>query len=114
MYKNNDAHVFNWAELLSIGSVAGGIAAVLTNPLDVLTVRLMTQSASSTWTPQHSSLTKSLLELYHREGPSSLWKGTTARMFNIVPGIGISFAVYEVVKQCVFDHYGFHLDDFNF
>ncbi|TDH74391.1 uncharacterized protein CCR75_005089 [Bremia lactucae] len=44
-YQNHlGSRKLNSAESLGLGAVAGGIAAFLTNPLDVITVRLMTQA----------------------------------------------------------------------
>ncbi|CAK4068861.1 unnamed protein product [Aphanomyces euteiches] len=81
-------------ETTLIGGLAGGCAAFLTNPLDIVTLRLMTQGNSSRYRGLFHCMQKSLAD----EGIAILWKGSACRMMSVIPGTGISFGVYETVK----------------
>ncbi|CAI5737768.1 unnamed protein product [Hyaloperonospora brassicae] len=96
----------NSAESLVAGSVAGGMAAFLTNPLDVMTVRLMTQGKKK----QYAGVRDCLIKSMSKEGPSVLWRGTTCRVVSIMPTTGICFGVYETIKHTVFNG---DVDDFD-
>lgn len=85
-------------ESLGLGSLAGGCAAFLTNPLDVITVRLMTQGKHKTY----RGLRHCLVESVQREGVRSLWKGATCRTAAIMPTTGLCFGVYETIKLALF------------
>ncbi|DAZ95215.1 TPA: hypothetical protein N0F65_013060 [Lagenidium giganteum] len=95
------------AESLALGSMAGGCSGFITNPLDVLCVRLMTQGKNGSYT----GLRHCLMESVRREGVFGLWKGASCRMMSIMPQSGICFGVYETIK-----HFFFHgeLEDFDF
>jgi len=90
---------------LVLGSTAGGLAAVLTNPIDVISVRLMTSDQrickSSLASP--NVLIKELKQVIQVEGVSALGKGTGSRMLAVMPQYGICFGVYEFIKNHVFD-----------
>ncbi|ETW02960.1 hypothetical protein, variant [Aphanomyces invadans] len=87
------------AETTCIGGIAGGAAAFLTNPLDIITLRLMTQGNSNRYRGLVHCLHKSLAE----EGISIVWKGSACRMMSVIPGTGISFGVYETVKAMLIE-----------
>lgn len=95
----------NSAESLAVGAVAGGLSAFLTNPLDVITVRLMTQGKNKTYL----GLRHCLVESVRKEGPAVLWRGASARIVSIMPTTGICFGVYETIKHTFFDG---ELEDF--
>ncbi|OQR92698.1 mitochondrial carrier (BOU / S-adenosylmethionine carrier) [Achlya hypogyna] len=83
------------ADTIAIGAVAGAGAAVLTNPLDVVTLRLMVQGNNKLYRGILHCLQRSLAE----EGIQLLWKGSIIRMMSTVPNTGISFGVYEATKS---------------
>jgi hypothetical protein len=83
---------------LSCGGFAGGIAALLTNPLDVATARLMTQlpkgrgrSYAGTW--------DCLKRVAQEEGGRALWAGSAARVLSVMPLAALQFSVYEQMKS---------------
>ncbi|KDO24521.1 hypothetical protein SPRG_10336 [Saprolegnia parasitica CBS 223.65] len=83
------------AETIAIGAVSGAGAAVLTNPLDVVTLRLMVQGNNQVYRGIVHCLQRSIAE----EGLQLLWKGSIIRMMSTVPNTGISFGVYEATKS---------------
>lgn len=98
-YTAEDGRSLTTAESLGLGAVAGGGAAFLTNPLDVITVRLMTQGKHK----KYAGLRDCLVESVRREGVRSLWKGATCRTAAIMPTTGLCFGVYETIKLALFD-----------
>ncbi|KAF4316175.1 hypothetical protein BBO99_00009516 [Phytophthora kernoviae] len=94
------------AESLGVGAIAGGMAAFLTNPLDVITVRLMTQGKNKKYLGLRHCLVKSV----RNEGPMVLWRGASCRIVSIMPTTGICFGVYETIKRTFFDG---DLDEFD-
>ncbi|CAI5728201.1 unnamed protein product [Peronospora destructor] len=103
---NHVERSLNSAESLTLGSVAGGVAAVLTNPLDVITVRLMTQGKNK----KYSGLRDCFVKAISNEGPGVLWRGACCRILSIMPTTGICFGVYETLKLTFFNG---DLDDFD-
>ncbi|RLN45597.1 hypothetical protein BBJ28_00016381, partial [Nothophytophthora sp. Chile5] len=95
------------SESLVVGALAGGGAAFLTNPLDVITVRLMTQGQHK----KYLGLRHCLVESVRNEGPGVLWRGASCRTVAIMPTTGICFGVYETIKHTFFNG---DLDDFDF
>lgn len=80
------------------GAVAGMIAGTLTNPLDVIKTRLMTEMSSS-----HSS--SSFLDMYRRivekDGVATLLRGIGPRTTWIGLGGFVYFGVYEGSKEAL-------------
>ncbi|CEG41959.1 mitochondrial carrier (bou s-adenosylmethionine carrier) [Plasmopara halstedii] len=103
--QNKDRQL-NSIESLTVGSLAGGIAAFLTNPLDVITVRLMTQGKNRSYTGFRDCLIKSV----GTENLGVLWRGASCRIVSIMPTTGICFGVYETIKHTFFDG---DLEDFS-
>lgn len=91
--------------MLGLGSIAGGLAAAITNPLDIVTVRLMTQGVQleSAHGTRLFGIMHGLAQIYRAHGICGLWKGTTPRVLNVVPQTGLSFAIYETMKQYFVD-----------
>lgn len=78
------------------GSVAGGIAACLTTPLDVVKTRLMTQSPG-----QYSGIASCLQTIVKEEGAGALFAGVVPRMSSIAFGGAIFFGAYETAKAVI-------------
>ena len=75
----------------------------MTNPLDVITVRLMTQDVQHRHVLRLCGIMHGFELIYRSEGLRGLWKGTIPRVLNIFPQTGLSFAVYETIKQYLFN-----------
>lgn len=71
----------------ALGSVAGGVAAFLTTPLDVAKTRVMTQSAKN---DDYNGIVRSLKTIYSREGWKALFLGVVPR----VCWISVGGAIY--------------------
>jgi solute carrier family 25 (mitochondrial S-adenosylmethionine transporter), member 26 len=78
--------------------VAGGIAAAITTPLDVVKTRLMTQAAGSA---QYSGVADCLRQVIRDEGAAALWTGVVPRMTSIAFGGAIFFGAYEYAKAAL-------------
>ncbi|PXF44814.1 S-adenosylmethionine carrier 1, chloroplastic/mitochondrial [Gracilariopsis chorda] len=86
-------HELNDVEATVLGFVVGAIAAILTNPFDVIKTRFMTQSTGSE--RKYHSILQCFRRLVREEGPSVLMRGVAARVLWVGPGSGITLAVYE-------------------
>ena len=78
------------------GSLAGGLAAGLTTPLDVVKTRLMTQRAGQ---HAYTGLLDCLCRVAKEEGVGALYRGLVPRVVNIALGGAIFFGAYEAFKQ---------------
>jgi solute carrier family 25 (mitochondrial iron transporter), member 28/37 len=80
------------------GFVAGGAAAFLTCPLDVVKTRYQVKGALSS--TEFGSTTLSIFKnVIRREGWQALFKGSSARVLNMAPGTAITIAAYDLIKQ---------------
>lgn len=93
---STDSTSLPYYDTLLCGCISGGIAAALTNPLDVVTSRLMVQDGRGGY--GGSGLFTMLKAILTKEGPSVLWRGTLPRVAQTAPLSAISFAVYEAMK----------------
>jgi hypothetical protein len=91
---NNGAAIIRPFEAVAMGAIAGVGASILTNPLDVITLRLMTQGKRKHYRGMVDCLQKSL----SNEGVQVLWKGSGSRMMSTIPSTAISLGVYETIK----------------
>lgn len=104
--RDGNERALSTVESLAMGSLAGGGAAFITNPLDVVTVRLMTQGKHKVY----DGLGHCFRTIAQREGVRGLWKGASCRTFAVMPQAGICFGVYETLKHWLFDG---ELEDFD-
>ncbi|XP_955118.1 mitochondrial carrier, putative [Theileria annulata] len=79
------------------GSFAGGVAGAITNPLDVVKTRMMTQGEKKMYKSTWDCLTKIAVD----EGTSSLFKGLGLRVTWLTLGGFVFFAVLEAGKVTV-------------
>ncbi|SCL99511.1 mitochondrial carrier protein, putative [Plasmodium chabaudi chabaudi] len=75
--------------------IGGGIAAVATNPLDVVKTRIQTECFNS----KSFNFFKIVSNIYYKEGCRSFFKGSMARMALCIPASAISWGTYETMKQ---------------
>jgi hypothetical protein len=92
-----DTRELSTAEILLLGAVAGGTAALITNPLDVVTARLMAQRADTIGA--FDSMGHCFRELWVNEGVRGLFSGSVPRVLSIAPLVAIQFGVYEAIKE---------------
>ena len=89
-------------EDLALGAVTGAVAAFVTNPFDVLTVRVMTRgmdgAVSSRATETRLAVNK-LLAAVKRDGVKVLLDGAFYRCAALAPHSAVTFAVFEWVLR---------------
>ncbi|KAF5317545.1 hypothetical protein D9619_013146 [Psilocybe cf. subviscida] len=88
-----DRKVLYAHEAAVCGSIAGGFAAALTTPLDVLKTRVMLDTRTSS--KELPSLAARLRSIYVNEGPKALFSGVVPRTLWISAGGAVFLGVYE-------------------
>ncbi|XP_024543930.1 calcium-binding mitochondrial carrier protein SCaMC-1-A [Selaginella moellendorffii] len=83
-------------EVIAIGGLSGGLAAVFTTPFDVMKTRMMTSPPGIPVTM--SSVT---VKIVSEEGLLALFKGAVPRFFWIAPLGAMNFAGYELAKRAM-------------
>jgi len=83
------------SEAAICGSIAGGVAAALTTPLDVLKTRVMLDMRDPT--SKMPSLLGHLRQIYTAEGPKALFAGVVPRTLWISAGGAVFLGAYEWV-----------------
>jgi len=87
------------------GGMAGGLAAVITTPLDVCKTLLNTQpTISETKQPAIRGLTNGLVTIYRVAGPTGYFKGWGPRVLTIAPSTAICWWIYEMFKFSLSDN----------
>jgi len=82
---------------MAAGGAAGGIAAWLTNPLDVVKTRIQTEGVHSR--VMYSACEwKTLRMIVQNEGYGALWSGVRARVLFHIPAAAVQWATYESMK----------------
>nr|CAB3490662.1 unnamed protein product [Digitaria exilis] len=81
-------------EIVAVGALSGGLAAVVTTPFDVMKTRMMTAPPG---TPV--SMQMIVFSILRNEGPIVLFKGAIPRFFWIAPLGAMNFAGYELAKK---------------
>uniref|UniRef100_A0A915MNI9 EF-hand domain-containing protein n=2 Tax=Meloidogyne incognita group TaxID=654580 RepID=A0A915MNI9_MELJA len=95
--------------LLASAMIAGVPAAALVTPADVIKTRLQVASRAgqTTYTGVIDCFRKVKKEqLLHEEGPSSFWKGATARVFRSSPQFGVTLLSYELLQRVFYVDFG--------
>eukprot|EP00835_Amoeboradix_gromovi_P000334 NODE_11_length_46995_cov_0.451872.p17 type:complete len:314 gc:universal NODE_11_length_46995_cov_0.451872:35347-36288(+) len=79
------------------GGIAGGIASIFTNPLDLLKTTLQTRGEMN---PNFSKLDSIsiLKKAYHQDGIKTFFRGALPRVATHVPSTAIVWSVYEYIK----------------
>jgi solute carrier family 25 (mitochondrial thiamine pyrophosphate transporter), member 19 len=76
------------------GAAAGAAATMATYPLDLLRTRFAAQGNERVY----ASLRRALVEIYRDEGPRGFFRGLAPGVGQIVPYMGVFFAVYESLR----------------
>jgi len=80
-----------------VGAFAGGIAAVITSPLDVVKTRIQCQAPGSI--TQYESVVHGLRDIARQEGNRALFHGTLARSLNMGLSTGIMLTCYSTMRN---------------
>jgi len=84
------------AENFVLGAIGAGFAVVLTQPIDVVKTRLMTQASSKLF--PYKSVSDCLTRMLREEGPLSLVRGLLPRLLYVAPFGAVQFAVNEQMR----------------
>ena len=81
------------------GAVAGGFAAALTTPMDVIKTMLQTRgSATDAELRSVNGFTEGCKLMYQREGLRGFFKGVRPRVVTTMPSTAICWTAYEASK----------------
>jgi len=80
------------------GAFAGGVAAGLTNPLDLIKTRLMTEE---NMTKSRRSVVQVFQQVWREEGPLAFFKGVVPRVMWISFGGCVFFSAYEAARSLI-------------
>ncbi|KAB8270121.1 mitochondrial carrier domain-containing protein [Aspergillus minisclerotigenes] len=78
-------------------AVSGGIASVLTAPMDMVRTRIMLDAADTT-SPQKKRMLNAVREIIRTDGPRGLFRGCAINTFMAAVGSGLYFGLYESTK----------------
>lgn len=88
------------AELLT-GAAAGGLAGILTTPLDVVKTRMQTQNGTSTIILNSSSIISSLKTIYKAQGIPGLFSGISPRFVWTSTQSSVMLLLYQVFLRAL-------------
>lgn len=74
------------------GGLGGGLVCLINNPFDVTQTRMQTN-----YQAKYRNLPDCMRSIIKEEGILALWKGASYRSLRAVPGVMISFYVYEIM-----------------
>lgn len=78
------------------GAIAGGVAACLTYPLDVVRLRLSTQTGPR---PEHCGICDTVSKIAREQGARGFYRGLLPTLIHVVPSFAINFQVFGSLKQ---------------
>lgn len=89
--KKEDLHAENtFVDAFLAGAVSGAFAALVTTPFDVgKTKRQVAHGNGEEVGAKSLSMPRTLYEIWQKEGPGALWKGTAPRMLKVAPACAI-------------------------
>jgi hypothetical protein len=82
------------------GMVAGAIATLLTNPMDVLKTRVMT-STSGAGVGGMASYARCAADIWAKEGVFGFTRGVTARLLHKIPASGLFWLLYAAFSRAL-------------
>ncbi|EHK96066.1 putative Uncharacterized mitochondrial carrier C8C9.12c [Glarea lozoyensis 74030] len=95
----NPAKKYDPLSHCTAGALAGGFAAALTTPMDVMKTMLQTRgTATDTELRNVSGFKDSARILYQREGFRGFFKGVRPRVVTAMPSTAICWSAYEACK----------------
>lgn len=81
-----------------IGLISGAMGPFSNAPIDTIKTRLQKTPAE----PGQTAVGRILLiakDMFRQEGPRAFYKGITPRVMRVAPGQGVTFTVYEYLKN---------------
>ena len=86
-----------WVQLVA-GGLAGGSAAAVTTPLDVVKTRLQTEGVHSRRRYGTTAVLPVLRRIAAEEGAGALWRGAGPRVLFHAPSAAVCWGTYETMK----------------
>ncbi|CAD7935083.1 unnamed protein product [Amoebophrya sp. A120] len=84
----------------TLAGVSSGVAAVCTQPLDVIKTRIQTQTCLLNKTSvRYHGIIDAARTIYAEEGLRAFFRGSAARALVVIPSCAISWASYETIKS---------------
>lgn len=89
---------------IGAASTAGAAASVITNPLDLVKLRLQVQRAmcaesTPPWGTAYTGVVTGLRDIVHREGPFALFRGAAARVAFHAPSTALTLTLFEFCRD---------------
>jgi hypothetical protein len=94
----------SFGQSLVCSALAGALASLITNPLDLVKLRMQVQRASESYRPDsavYRNLLQGLQLIFHTEGVAGLYKGSVARALYHTPTVAISMSILEFLKPII-------------
>jgi len=95
----NDGEIHTPLANLGAGAAAGGLAAALTTPLDVVKTRLQTQATGGPELVRYTGLFQTFRTVLAEEGIRGFFVGAGPRIVFFAPGAAIAWTTYETLKH---------------
>lgn len=77
---------------LLAGAAAGAASATVTQPLDVMRIRLQTEDSCKTFR-------EAIIHIHKESGTRGLYKGYTATIMSLCPYLAINFAIFDTLSK---------------
>lgn len=90
-YKGDTRSPLSSVETFAIGAIVGTITVYATMPIDCVKTRMQAVDARA----RYRSSFHCLVDTFHTDGVSALWRGSTARLGRLMLSGGIVFTIYE-------------------
>lgn len=99
----NYTRQYNPVSHMLSGAGAGGIASVITNPLDVAKTLLNTRTQHRELVSEQRivGMLNAMVTIYKTNGVRGYYRGVTARMLYQMPSTAICWSVYEFFKHAL-------------
>eukprot|EP00924_Labyrinthula_sp_SR-Ha-C_P009234 augustus_masked-scaffold_2-processed-gene-17.41-mRNA-1 protein AED:0.02 eAED:0.03 QI:0/-1/0/1/-1/1/1/0/337 len=87
---------------LSVGGAAGVIARTTVAPIDRVKILMQTSHLlGKAEAAQHTSITKSFLNIVKTEGIGSLWRGNLTNCVRVIPHTATQFYAFDAYKELI-------------
>ena len=91
-------------ESMFCSSISSGLASIITNPLDLVKMRMQVQRAGSNYTAENAeykNIIQGLGVVLRNEGFNGLFKGSIARALYFIPMGSLTMTFVEIIKPVV-------------
>eukprot|EP01038_Epipyxis_sp_PR26KG_P006067 gene6067-8352_t len=85
---------YSYTYLKSSSSIAGGVASIITNPLDLVKLRLQVSRDKL-----NGGVSQIALHIFRQDGISGFFRGSAARVMYHVPSITITMTLFEEFRK---------------